>query len=160
MVTIRIVEGVGNGPTPLAAFDAALADAGAERYNLIRLSSVIPAEATISRCDSLAELGGVGAALYAVRAEQVIEDDGSGAAGLAWARTDDGRGVFYEESTDGPDAITAVEDSLERDLEHGLALRDWDTHDRDSIVVETPPAFEGASCAVVLAAYGKPTTPW
>lgn len=39
---IQISEGVGNGPTELAAFDQALVNAGVANYNLIYLSSVLP----------------------------------------------------------------------------------------------------------------------
>ena len=39
---IRLSSGRGEGPTPLAAFDAALLDAGVSNYNLLPLSSVIP----------------------------------------------------------------------------------------------------------------------
>jgi arginine decarboxylase len=39
---IHVSSGRGEGPTPLAAFDAALRDAGVSNYNLIALSSVIP----------------------------------------------------------------------------------------------------------------------
>ena len=36
---ISITSGLGQGPTTLAAFDAALRDAGIANFNLIRLSS-------------------------------------------------------------------------------------------------------------------------
>lgn len=39
---ICLSSGTGEGPTPLAAFDAALPDAGVANYNLLCLSSVIP----------------------------------------------------------------------------------------------------------------------
>ena len=41
-MTITLSTGTGEGPTPLAAFDAALVDAGVADHNLICLSSVIP----------------------------------------------------------------------------------------------------------------------
>ena len=46
---ITLVSGLGRGPTPLAAFDAALLDAGVANYNLLCLSSVIPPGSTIVR---------------------------------------------------------------------------------------------------------------
>jgi len=39
---IRLTEGVGTGPTEMAAFDQALVKAGAANYNLIYLSSILP----------------------------------------------------------------------------------------------------------------------
>jgi arginine decarboxylase len=46
---IYVTTGKGEGPTPLAAFDAALIDAGIPNYNLIYLSSVILACGKISQ---------------------------------------------------------------------------------------------------------------
>ncbi len=44
---IVLARGIGRGPTELAAFDAALRDAGIANYNLLGLSSVIPPGSTI-----------------------------------------------------------------------------------------------------------------
>jgi hypothetical protein len=44
---IRLCSGSGEGPTPLAAFDAALMDAGVADHNLLCLSSVIPPNAIV-----------------------------------------------------------------------------------------------------------------
>jgi len=41
-VKILITDGVGTGPTRLAAFDAALQIAGIGDFNLIELSSIVP----------------------------------------------------------------------------------------------------------------------
>jgi arginine decarboxylase len=49
MLIIQVTTGTGEGPTPLAAFDAALLDAGVANYNLICLSSVIPEASVIRR---------------------------------------------------------------------------------------------------------------
>ena len=46
---IRLCSGTGEGPTLLAAFDAALMDAGVADHNLLCLSSVIPPNAVIVR---------------------------------------------------------------------------------------------------------------
>jgi pyruvoyl-dependent arginine decarboxylase len=47
IMNIHLSSGVGAGPTELAAFDAALMDAGLANYNLLCLSSVIPPNARI-----------------------------------------------------------------------------------------------------------------
>ena len=44
-LTIHLSSGTGEGPTPLAAFDAALWHASVANYNLLCLSSVIPPNA-------------------------------------------------------------------------------------------------------------------
>ncbi len=46
---IALAAGLGEGPTQLAAFDAALRDAGVANYNRICLSSVIPPGSVIER---------------------------------------------------------------------------------------------------------------
>ncbi|MFP3905725.1 MAG: pyruvoyl-dependent arginine decarboxylase [Acidimicrobiales bacterium] len=46
-LTISVTSAVGTGPTPVAAFDAALLEAGVGNLNLVRLSSVVPTGATI-----------------------------------------------------------------------------------------------------------------
>lgn len=51
---IFVTTGTGDGPTPLAAFDAALINAGVANYNLLYLSSVIPADAVIQRAKYVA----------------------------------------------------------------------------------------------------------
>lgn len=48
-LSTHLATGTGEGPTPLAAFDAALMDAGVANYNLLCLSSVIPPNARIVR---------------------------------------------------------------------------------------------------------------
>ena len=44
---INVVNGVGEGQTELSAFDAALKDSGVYNYNIMYLSSVIPAGAVV-----------------------------------------------------------------------------------------------------------------
>ena len=46
-LVIRVTAGSGKGRTALAAFDSALRAAGVADHNLVRLSSVIPAKASI-----------------------------------------------------------------------------------------------------------------
>lgn len=155
MVTIRIAEGVGHGPTPLAAYDAALASIGAEQYNLVTLTSVIPAEATLVREDTLRLDGSVGDRLYAVQATATSPATQPGAAGIGWARTADGHGIFYETGATGEDPTGTVEAELSLGLDAGLDLRDWAATERDLAIAEANPSTDHG-CAVVLAAYGQP----
>lgn len=111
VLSIPVVGGTGRGPTALAAFDAALADAGVANYNLVRLSSVIPPRSRVmvvapdpvgregeEGAISPAVGGGWGDRLYAVWAFQSAELLGQEAwAGVAWVQQpDDGRGLFVE----------------------------------------------------------------
>ena len=151
MGTIRIVSGLGTGPTPTAAYDTALAEAGVHNYNLVTLSSVIPADATIERVGTAPDLGLSGEGLYVVEAEATTTE-GEAAAAIGWARESDGPGIFYEVS--GVDEATVRED-VHAGLSAGRDLREWAFGD-EHIAVETATAVgDTYACAVVLAVYGE-----
>lgn len=44
---IQVTDGVGEGPTPIAAFDQALINANIANFNLIYLSSIVPPDSDI-----------------------------------------------------------------------------------------------------------------
>ncbi len=154
MERIRVAWGTGRGPTATASFDAALADANLANYNLVTVSSVVPADATVERVGTAPDLGATGNALHCVLARATLDpgSDRPAVAGIGWARTRPGEGLFYEESGTDPDAVRGT---VVGGLHHGFALRDW-TRERDpAVVVETRPAAEDAcATAVVVAAYG------
>lgn len=154
METIRVVRGSGTGPTAMASFDAALADANVHNFNVVELSSVIPAEATVERVGTAPDLGPTGDALYCVVARKTLGPgtDGAACAGLGWARTESGRGLFYEASGTDRDAVRYA---VETGLEHGMALRDWTRVDGDVIVETEPAAPSDHASAVAIAAYGE-----
>ena len=160
MSVIRVVWGTATGPTQLAAYDAALAEAGVGDYNLVTLSSVLPADPDLEVVGTAPDLGPVGNELRVVqsRADAVAETDSTAdataetaAAGVGWARSESGRGIFYE--VEGADA-DAVESEIREGLAAGKALRDWTFVDEDVVVREVT-ATEGFACAVVLATYGE-----
>jgi len=155
MEPIRVAWGSGRGPTTTASFDAALADANLANYNLVTLSSIVPADATVERVDTAPDLGPTGDGLHCVLARRTLEPgaEGPAVAGLGWARTPSGRGLFYEESGTDHDSVRA---DVAAGLGHGLDLRGW-TPERDpEIVVETRPGTADAcTTAVVVAAYGR-----
>lgn len=97
-VDIRITTGMGRGPTSLAAFDAALRDAGIANYNLIYLSSVIPTGSTLERAKYVTPIEEYGHRLYIVMARQDAQAAGETAwAGLGWTQEEvTGRGLFVE----------------------------------------------------------------
>jgi len=157
MGTIHVASGAGTGPTPMASYDAALADAGVENYNLVAVSSVVPADAEMAVVDRAPDLGPVGGRLTVVEARATVAGPGSAGAALGWSRTAGGEGLFYESGGVGgaegdPDdrAAERVRDGLAA----GLDLRDWDG---DEPTVETRRAVAGDgehATAVVVAAYG------
>ncbi|WP_136689245.1 pyruvoyl-dependent arginine decarboxylase [Halorhabdus amylolytica] len=153
MGTIRIVSGSGHGPTPTAAYDAALSEAGVHNYNLVTLSSVIPADATIERAGTAPELGPTGQGLYVVEAAATT-DAGEAAAAIGWTREPDGPGIFYEVSGANEDRVRA---DVRAGLAAGTGLREWDFGD-EHVEVETASPDGGETeyaTALVLAVYGR-----
>lgn len=66
---IAVAAGVGRGPTELSALDAALAGAGVANYNLVTVSSVVPADGQVRVTDRVPDRGPAGHALTVVLAE-------------------------------------------------------------------------------------------
>jgi len=95
---ILLARGVGRGPTPLAAFDAALGDAGVANYNLVCLSSVIPPGSTIRRGRWHTPAEHWGRRLYCVLSQVREERPGHAVhAGIGWVQdAEAGQGLFVE----------------------------------------------------------------
>jgi arginine decarboxylase len=137
----------------MAAYDAALADANLHNYNLVAVSSIIPADATIELVDTAPNLGPAGNRLTVVEGKSVVGPDEAAdttATAIAWA-TGPGPGLFYEASGTDPDA---VEREARRGLDAGCELRDWDLTARDTLVSTVDTSDNGYTAAVVIAAYG------
>ena len=153
---IKIISGVGSGPTALAAFDAALRSAGVESYNLILLSSVIPSAALLERSRFVASPGEYGHRLYVVMARHDTSQLGEEAwAGLGWTQEpESGRGIFVElHGTSKRSVETAIEATL-------VSMKDARPYDYGKnetaiagIVCEGDPV-----CALVIAVYAS--EPW
>jgi arginine decarboxylase len=102
-LVIPVTSAVGSGPTPVAAFDAALRGAGIADLNLIRLSSVIPTGSQVvvqmEPPRSLVESGaGWGDRHYVVYADARASRPGEVAAAcVGWVQDDEtGAGLFVE----------------------------------------------------------------
>ena len=154
MNTIHVAAGVGIAPTSMAAYDAALADANLHNYNLVVVSSVVPAEASVEQVDRVPDLGPAGNRLTVVQAETSAGPDTDRdriAAGLGWA-TGPGPGLFYEVTGTDPDDVA---DGIRTGLDAGAQLRDWDLQNRDWLVESAEPRADAHTCVVVVAAYGE-----
>ena len=152
-VAIRVVGGTATGPTAVASYDAALADAGVHNYNLLTLSSVVPSDAEVEVLESAPDLGPVGGRLAVVQARATVEGTGRATAALGWTREDEhGPGVFYE--TGGEFDRREARRRIGRGLEHARGIRAWNL-EGSSVAVESA-VTDGASfaTAVVVAAYG------
>ena len=151
MSTIHVARGAGTGPTAMSSYDAALADAGVHNYNLVSVSSIVPAEAEVVEVDVAPDLGPAGNRLTVVEARATVEGTESASAGLGWT-TGPGPGLFYE--ADGADP-ESVRETVAAGLDAGRDLREW-TFDDESVVVSSVEGREGAyATAVVIAAYGE-----
>lgn len=153
MQPIRIVWGTGRAPTALAAYDAALAEAGVHDHNLVRLSSVIPDGPAIEEVGSASDLGPAGEALHVVEAS-ARGDSGPQSAVLAWARSPDGPGVFYEAGASEP--ADAVQAEAKAGIEAGVDLREREYGEpRFRTVSIDADGTEGHAAAVAIAIYGE-----
>ncbi|WP_049928399.1 pyruvoyl-dependent arginine decarboxylase [Halopiger goleimassiliensis] len=153
MSTIRVVWGTASAPTAMASYDAALAEAGVENYNLVTVSSVIPEGVPVEPVGTAPHLGPVGGRLTVVEGRATTADPGRASAALAWARApEEGPGLFYEAA--GEMDCEAAERRVREGLAAGQDLRDWEFGD-DHTVVESSRAESGSyTTALVLAVYG------
>ena len=155
MSGIRVAWGHATAPTALSSFDAALAEANVHNYNLITLSSVIPADPPVERVGTAPDLGPAGQGLTVVQSHETVEpgSENPAVAGLGWLRSESGRGIFYEVSgTDRADVETAIRDGLAA----GRELRDRAFEDEPTVQIETADSEpDEYATAVVVAAYGE-----
>lgn len=152
MNTIRIVWGVGDGPTEMASYDAALADAGVHNYNLVTVSSMIPAEAEIEVAGSAPDLGPAGNRLTVVQGRATATDGAPISAGLGWVRAEEGPGLFYEAAGRVPPETTSQR--VREGLEAGQQLRDWTFGEPETRIVDAEAARDEYTTVLVLATYG------
>jgi arginine decarboxylase len=151
MSTIRVVWGTATGPTDLASYDAALAEAGVHNYNLVTLSSVIPAGPDLEVVGTAPDLGAPGQALDVVQSAATAAPGERAAAGIGWARSEDGPGIFYE--VEGTDPET-VREEIRDGLAAGRDLRDW-AFVEEAVRVQSVAPEERPATAVVIATYGE-----
>jgi arginine decarboxylase len=155
MDSIYVVRGVGTAATAMASYDAALAAANVHNYNLVRVSSVIPAEARVEAVEAAPDLGPAGNRLTVVEARATMAAGGAEtvAAAIGWT-TGPGPGLFYEAA--GTDSA-AVREQVERGLAAGRELREWTFDAEDVVVVAGDVASDPKTytTAVALAVYGE-----
>jgi len=116
-MNLLVTGGTGAGPTKLAAFDAALLNAGVANFNLIGLSSIIPEGAVVREMlpNEKPIPGRWGDRLYVVMAQQRVDTPNAEAwAGIGWAQDKKtGQGMFVEHQ--GPN-----EKSVRKDIKATL----------------------------------------
>lgn len=157
-LTIRVSAGTGVGRTALSAFDAALRAAGVENFNLIRLSSVIPPQAHVSRVTGAHQLRGEwGDRLYCVYAEQRATEPGEQAwAGIGWIlRMDAAAGGLFVEH-EGP-TREFVKESITASLAD-LAAGRPQAFGPAQLQLASATCIDRPVCALVVASYEA--EPW
>lgn len=120
---IPVTSGVGTGKTKLAAFDAALFDAGVANYNLIHLSSIVPPGFAPSIQPIKLNDKEFGNRLYVVYSSRTAVEIGEQAwAGLGWVMTDEKvkRGLFVEQAGGSREEVEAA---IKRSLESMMSYR-------------------------------------
>lgn len=152
MGTIRVVWGTASGPTKMSSYDAALADANVHNYNLVSVSSVIPADASVEAVGTAPDLGPAGERLTVVEARQTNPGPARVTAGLGWTESEEGPGLFYEAAGDTDEAD--IRDRVASGLDAGRDLREWTFTDERIETVTTKAESGTYATAVVLAVYG------
>jgi arginine decarboxylase len=153
---ITLASGLGRGPTPLAAFDAALLDAGVANYNLLCLSSVIPPGSTIVRGRWNTPAQDWGRRLYCVLSQAREDRPGHEVhAGIGWVHdAGEGHGLFVELHDDDRERLDhdlrATLASMQR--QRGVALGEVHTQIASARCADEP------VCALVIAVYAS--APW
>ena len=113
---IQVSEGVGTGPTEIAAFDQALVKAGIANYNLIYLSSVLPPDSDVAFTTHPKNPGGNwGDRLYVVMAQKRTSQRNQEAwAGIGWIQDPETKqGLLVEHEGH-------CEAEVRADIEHSL----------------------------------------
>jgi arginine decarboxylase len=153
---IAMATGLGEGPTALAAFDAALRDAGVANYNLICLSSVIPPGSVIERRKWVTPREDWGRRLYCVVSQMREDRPGHAAhAGIGWVREEaSGAGLFVELHDSSRGRLDVELRSTLRSMQQGRGI-DFGAIETEiaSITCRLQPV-----CALAIAVYAA--VPW
>ena len=106
---ISIVWGSGLGNTPVSAFDQALKRAGIHEYNLIKLSSVIPAHCEVIEREHWQDRDSQrGDRMYVVFSKAIVPPGGDTRwIGLGWINVPEKGGIFVELQGPSYDVLVA-----------------------------------------------------
>lgn len=147
---IKITKGVGSGSTQLAAFDAALRDAGIANFNLIKLSSIIPQNSLLEKGIPVFSKDDFGKKLYIVISEKRESEKGREAwAGIGWVQAEDGRGLFVEQHGAQESEVSRLITETLKDM---MAGRDDNFGDIQSEIIGIA-CDKLPVCALVVAVY-------
>jgi len=123
-----ITSGIGKSRHELVAFDKALLDAGVGNYNLVRLSSILPARAVLRGTDALrrdVEDGMILPTAYATISSNIQDDVIISAIGVGLPKDQSQVGVIMEYSTKNTTCENALK-TLDDMICEALHERDWE----------------------------------
>ncbi len=150
---IQISEGIGIGPTELSAFDQALVHAGVANYNIIYLSSVLPADSVVHfEAKPKQPVGGKwGDRLYVVMAQKRTSQRNQEVwAGIGWMQDEKTKqGLLVEHEGNS-------EDEVRTDIEHSLAALAENRHmqfGQQHMHVVGTKCTDLPTCALVVAVF-------
>lgn len=103
--TVLLTSGVGEGHTPLNAFDHALLDAGVGDFNLIKVSSIVPSGAVVEKSKQKLSKIPNGSLIHAVYTQSISGSKGKKVATVLAAAIPKNQkaGVIFESSSDKAD---------------------------------------------------------
>ncbi len=133
--------GDAEGVTELNAFDNALLQAGIGNLNLIKVSSIVPAQAALLQQRPDLEPGALVPTVYTIRTSDTPGDIVAAAVGIGLRK--DGHGMIFE-NTGGSRA--AVEDTVSRMVREGFAQRGMELD--ELLVFSSEHKVERIGCAI------------
>ncbi|MHB9024318.1 MAG: pyruvoyl-dependent arginine decarboxylase [Armatimonadota bacterium] len=133
--------GHAEGVTELNAFDNALLNAGIGNLNLIKLSSIVPADVEIIHERLDIQPGSLVPTVYTVKTSDTPGDVVAAAVGIGLRR--DGHGMIFENTGGSRDA---VEDTVRRMVREGFAQRGLELD--ELLVFSSEHKVERIGCAV------------
>lgn len=148
-----ISRGVGKSKNGLPSFDRALLDAGVGNYNLVRLSSILPANCkriSVSDITTHIEEGSLLPTAYSTISSDVIGDTIVSTIGVGIPKDKNHVGVIMEYSAKNVSRTEAVETLLSM-IQEGFEVRGWELEDIiyesvDAVVEEPDTKYTTFAC--------------
>ncbi|HIP17527.1 MAG TPA: arginine decarboxylase, pyruvoyl-dependent [Methanothermococcus okinawensis] len=144
--TISLVAGVGEGNSPLNAFDKALLDAGIGNLNLIRISSIMPPKADIVPLPKI-PMGSLVPTAYGYHTSDIKGETISAAIGVAIPKDNELCGLIME--YEGVCSKKEAENIVIDMAKEGFEMRNWEI---DRIIsISSEHTVEKVGCAFAAA---------
>ena len=117
--------GIGVSESPLVSFDKSLLDAGVGNYNLVKLSSILPAHCELTEQKIDIPEGSLLPVAYATISSNTYGDRLVSTIGVGLPEDEDKVGVIMEYSTKNVDVEEAI-DTLKSMISEAFEVRGWE----------------------------------